>query len=73
MALCCPLRRAGDLLLAREGSEGSQQGGRRFGLLQRVEKEEGGPLTCRLSRWNSGEDVYNAFEEELRDFLPPSV
>lgn len=56
-------------MLARHGGEG----GRKYGLKQRIEKEEGGPLACRLLLWENGDDVYSAFQNELRDFLPPST
>lgn len=56
---CFP--RPGDLLLARDGGEG----GRKFGLRERIEKEEGGPMACRVVPWQKGEDVYSAFESEL--------
>ncbi|CAM9123873.1 unnamed protein product [Ectocarpus sp. 6 AP-2014] len=59
---CPALRlRPGDLLLARDGGEG----GRKFGLRERIEKEEGGPMACRVVPWQKGEDVYSAFESEL--------
>lgn len=57
--------RPGDLLLARDGGEG----GRQYGLRQRIEKQEGGPLTCRLVLWEDGDDVHSAFENELRELL----
>lgn len=58
--------RPGDLLLARD--EGAD--GRRFGLCQRIEKEEGGrPLACRLMRWKDGDGVHAAFEDELKKEL----
>lgn len=60
---CVALCRPGDLLLARDGGEG----GRRYGLLQRIEAEEGGPLPCRLAKWENGQQIYSAFEDELRE------
>ncbi|CAN0181836.1 unnamed protein product, partial [Pylaiella littoralis] len=59
---CPALRlRPQDLLLAREGEEG----GRQYGLRQRIEKGEGGPMACRVLPWRNGEDVYSTFEREL--------
>lgn len=55
------LTRPGDVLLAREGEERGQQ----YGLRQRIEKEEGGPMACRVLPWRNGDDVHSAFEREL--------
>lgn len=53
--------RPGDLLLARDGDEEGQQ----YGLRQRIEKEEGGPMACRVLPWRNGEGVHSVFEREL--------
>lgn len=64
---CPALRlRPGDLLLARDGGEG----GRRYGLLQRIEAEEGGSLACRLAKWGNGQQIYSALEDELHELGP---
>lgn len=57
--------RPGDLVLARDGEEE----GRKFGLRQRVEKGEGGPLASRLLFWKNGDDIYSAFEKEFKELL----
>lgn len=64
--LCTLFCRPGDLLLARDGGEG----GRRYGLLQRIEAEEGGSLACRLAKWGNGQQIYSALEDELHELGP---
>lgn len=56
-----PANRPTDLLLAREAEEGGQQ----YGLLQRIEKEEGGLMACRVVPWRNGDVVHSVFEREL--------